>query len=1440
MRSYFWKFVICLAPCVLAGWVTASAISKYVQGEAGGFKFGVDLVGGTILVYEIDTRKQLMEQEKKYDPIENTKLLAESLKRRIDPNDLYNITIRPAGGEARVEIILPTGGVFRAQKAEQAWAALIKKMEDKYEVKNLDVGRGKILELAERIHLARGEKIWAKELFGTPKAWNDFLERFWNKVPEQWPELLEPVDLATALPDPLSAASLVGQLGSGPTITGKQIYDTNITNRTRRTRIDKAPPGNFKEFINLVQLELGGGSSEKVIETWIKNQAWEQLLSRVKQNWPNLKDLLLSQEMERLPPAKRNFGAPLILPDSTEQLVGFIQTNGSVVGEAGLASVEAILGINVLRDDEKKGFTDAKTVEEFIDKYYGPSLTFITKEIQDDYRASGRSKDLTLEEVQRIKDLVAKVGSLEFRILANSVDDKEGEKEAANLLNVKAGTDTALQQELKDNQEKGLPPPGPRDPGTKEQKVFEVPLRNQKSLITYSWVELGPQERKQVGLDNASEFDPKRNQTWMDAKRARDDRKAITLKDPSSTSGRLLLQGALVFSRKCEDRNLPEEERRQKAVEYFVLTRDPEIDPKAPGTWSLEERRTAKIDGGKLRGARREQGQDLRPTVSFTFTEAGGNLFGDLTRKNIPSGSGSDESQIKRPLAIVLDGQIMSAPTINSEIRTHGQITGSFTVKEVDNLVNIPVSESTMGATLGEDTITAGVRALVYAFMAVLVFMIFYYRFAGMVASVALLANLLLTVGFMVAVSATFTLPGLAGLVLMVGMAVDANVLIYERLREERERGASLALAIRNGYDRAFPTIIDTHLSSIFTAIVLYIVGNDQLKGFGVSLTAGLIISLFTSLFMTRLLFDFWLSRNWLHKLSMMRLFTKPDIDFMGIRYIFFTVTIVLSVLGITVFIGRLPNDLNIDFVGGTAFSAKLTTATDLKTYRGYLTEEKQKEQLQVEVKEEKDSDGRIFEVVYKNPDGTKTAPRTISLANKIEADTPAQREKIFAEKRVNQLPDYSVEQLFPNFDPGTTADESRFFTVRTSEKEPEVVQATLDRLLRTPSGEPLLEKVYMWQDPLTATGTRIRFYAQKPPVNFKPDPVEEQKKSVAEWMKEKGINFENLYETTGLERTLLVSIEQGHAAPDAQQRKTVAGALGVEPDQVNWFPGAFASPSIFKTLFLRELLKVYDKKKKEELSFQFDLIGEGKTQEGRYKVMRLKFSEPLKEGDLSKVRSALAATQRQFEIPQPERLENFDSQLAADTQLRAMWAILASWLSIALYLWFRFGNWTFGVAAVICLIHDLFFTLGVVAACYYLHTTFIGQFLGLEDFKIDLPAVAALLTLVGYSVNDTIVVFDRIREVRGKNPDLTPQMINDSVNQTLSRTLLTSLATWLDIWGGPGVKLFAFVMVIGVIVGTYSSIYIASPLLLMLGEGNKDTGRGPRQQQPQTQSIQA
>jgi SecD/SecF fusion protein len=406
-----------------------------------------------------------------------------------------------------------------------------------------------------------------------------------------------------------------------------------------------------------------------------------------------------------------------------------------------------------------------------------------------------------------------------------------------------------------------------------------------------------------------------------------------------------------------------------------------------------------------------------------------------------------------------------------------------------------------------------------------------------------------------------------------------------------------------------------------------------------------------------------------------------------------------------------------------------------------------------------------------------------------VEGATIQEKEQNFA-ARASQLPDPSVEQFYvsrrgeQDEKPVQAEDrnKSEYFNIRTTEKEPELVQAQLDRLLREEDkGKgwvPLLKKIRMEAN---------------------------QEGELAKSQKETHLYFK-----------------------DPETAKAT-----------------YASPSFIKTILMRELHKQFDNADQTLLPFQVELTGEGKTDEqGRFQVMKLAFSPPLTPDQVQKIQKALEQTEREFEDrPQPERLETFDSQLAADTRLRAMYAIVASWGAILLYLWFRFGSWTFGMATVLCLIHDLFFTLGIIAFCHYLHGTWLGDLLALQDFKIDLTSVAALLTLIGYSVSDTIVVFDRIREVRGKNPDLTPQMINDSVNQTLSRTLLTSFITWLVVfvlyvWGGPGVHLFAFVMVVGVVVGTYSSIYIASPLLLIFGEGTKPGVRREVQPKPVPVSV--
>jgi SecD/SecF fusion protein len=1043
-------------------------------------------------------------------------------------------------------------------------------------------------------------------------------------------------------------------------------------------------------------------------------------------------------------------------------------------------------------------------IEDFIKDHYGPSETAIRNTIKQEEDLTGHSRDLTIEEVQRVKDLVAKVGALEFRILANSVDDKQGIKDAQDFIN-SASKNPLVQEELDKAAVNGLPPPGPRKPGSKDElQPYDITLpHSYKSRVTYSWVEIGKQERKALGFSNAAQTDPNQRtrQIWNKMEEKHD--QAVQITDPSRERYQLW-QGALFYRRDCKDRNLPEKERRNKRYEYFVLSRNPEIDPTTGEV-------SPAITGTYLSRAAVDT-HTGRPTVSFNFDSKGANLFGTLTRKNVPSDTGgSSEEKIKRHLSIILDGLVMSAPTINSEISYAGQITGDFTRREVDSLVNIlrsgalpatlkpePVSETTMGATIGTDTRIMGTYAVIFAFIGVVVFMLLYYRFAGLVACVALFANLLLTVGFMVSVQATFTLAGLAGLVLMLGMAVDANVLIYERLREERDRGASLALALRNGYERALPTIIDTHLTSIFTAIVLYAVGNDQLKGFGISLAVGLIISLFTSLFMTRVMFDYWLAQGWLHKLSMMRLLSHPNVNFMGIRTAVFTGTVLFSLFGLGLFLARVPYDLDIDFKGGTALTAQLQKAETIDELRQLLGETRQDERLKefnsqgqlvwpkVERIEGADTGDRQFKITYKALPGQsdRDVQYTVILANAPPGNEKADQEAN-VQRRVSQLPDWSVEQLYTSAEStgasgkksSETGDEksyaTRLFTVRTSEMERELVQTVLDRLL--------------------------------------------QEKQEGQW------------------KTLLLK--------NTMQPLDLKGISEKKPSIVLSFANP-AYPSYVKMLFHRELRREFPiDASTGRLEVRYELVGLGAAVEGgKYTKMQVTFDpftpEQTTKDAVGKVRRALENTQTAFnQRPQPERLENFDSELAADTRLRAVGAIFASWLAVILYLWFRFGNWTFGLAAVLCLIHDLCFTLGLVAVAYYIqaYLPVVASALGLVDFKIDLNGVAALLTLVGYSVADTIVVFDRIREVRGKNPELTPQIINDSINQTLSRTILTSFTTFivvliLYIWGGPGVHLFAYIMTIGVIVGTLSSIFVASPLLLILGEGrHRETVRERR-----------
>ena len=270
----------------------------------------------------------------------------------------------------------------------------------------------------------------------------------------------------------------------------------------------------------------------------------------------------------------------------------------------------------------------------------------------------------------------------------------------------------------------------------------------------------------------------------------------------------------------------------------------------------------AAVTGRDLRTARSSLDDTGRPAVMFTLTGAGGRAFGRLTSENIG-----------RQLAIILDGQLQSAARIENTITTTGRIAGSFTEQETENLALILragalptgldyLEQSTIGPSLGADAVRAGVLASSVGLLAILGFMLAFYRWSGVNAAVALVFNLVMLLGLMAYIGVVMTLPGIAGFVLTMGIGVDSNVLIFERIKEELAAQRSVRASVSAGFSRVFRTLLDTHISGLIAAACLFQFGTGAIRGFAVTLTIGLLSNLFTSTFVSRWLFDVVLARQ--------------------------------------------------------------------------------------------------------------------------------------------------------------------------------------------------------------------------------------------------------------------------------------------------------------------------------------------------------------------------------------------------------------------------------------------------------------------------------------------------------------------------------------------------------------------------------------------------
>ncbi|MBI4664499.1 MAG: protein translocase subunit SecD [Verrucomicrobia bacterium] len=323
-----------------------------------------------------------------------------------------------------------------------------------------------------------------------------------------------------------------------------------------------------------------------------------------------------------------------------------------------------------------------------------------------------------------------------------------------------------------------------------------------------------------------------------------------------------------------------------------------------------------------------------QPRITLEFNREGGDLFARITKENVG-----------RQLAIVLDGELYSAPVIEEPI-TGGNavIRGDFTIKEAYELANVLqnpleapvkiVQEYSVEPSLGKDSIRSGIHASLIGTILVSVFMLVYYLLSGLVANVALLLNIVILLGVMCSIDTTLTLPGIAGVVLTIGMAVDANVLIFERIREELAAGKSIRGAVAAGYDKAFGTIFDSNVTTLISSAILIWLGTGPVKGFGVTLTIGVAVSMFTALVVTRIVFDWLLARGWLKSLPMLQFIKETHIDFLRWSKPAFALSWTLVLIGVVWGIMRGREVLGVDFAGGDRMTYSFVKKVEVEELR--------------------------------------------------------------------------------------------------------------------------------------------------------------------------------------------------------------------------------------------------------------------------------------------------------------------------------------------------------------------------------------------------------------------------------------------------------------------------------------------------------------------------
>lgn len=580
------------------------------------------------------------------------------------------------------------------------------------------------------------------------------------------------------------------------------------------------------------------------------------------------------------------------------------------------------------------------------------------------------------------------------------------------------------------------------------------------------------------------------------------------------------------------------------------------------------------------------------PCVDMSMNQQGAGIWERMTA------AASSDPMGKKSIAIVLDKSVYSAPTVQNTIAGgRSQITGKFTAEDAKDLSDILssgkieapariIQEEVVGPSLGKDTIKAGMISLLVGLLVILGYMFFLFRKPGGIADLSLIINLIFLLGILSSLKTTLTLPGIAGIVLIIGAAVDANVIIFERIKEELRKGKQYWTAVLDGFRGSYWTIIDANATTLITSLTLMFFGYGPIKGFAFTLTFGILTSLFTAVLLTRDFFSIEQDKNKEVAFSQSfydKFFLNTNFGFIQKRkyaYIFSTAVIIIGLFSIV----TRGFDLGVDFKGGRSYVVTFDKNVDAQAIREKMAT---------------NFDKNIVVKTYGQPNQVQVT--TSYLYGKSE-----------------------------------TAE-----TSKSNDKE-------------------VLSKVYE-----SAAG----FFTNKP------------------------------------------------------------------------------NASEFASKYVNNFRKI-------------------------------------------------------------------DATIADDIRNSALWVSIIALLGIFAYVWLRFDRWQYSAGAIAALIHDLFFTLGLLS---------ILKDIMPFSLEFNQSIIAAVLTIIGFSTNDTVVIFDRIREFVKKNPnDTLDKTINDAINGTLSRTIMTATTLFLVslvlfVFGGESLRGFSFTMLIGILIGTLSSIFVASPVALDL-----------------------